>query len=422
MKAGDLLTYDFRQSSVPPPGRGDKLVKEIRCVQWNIERGYKLDKVIENLKDQDADIMCLQELDINCERSSKRNCAQELAQALKLKCVFFVEFEELHSPMRSLALQGGGVHGNAILSRFDFKAQILPHSHHPVDWNIDGERFNEPRRGARAILAADIQIPGLVSPIRCYSLHFEVFCGLVGRLRQFADVLDQVWKTCEKQPYQLVFGDLNTMAHGIARFSRHYCRDSMRWKSIGYSEASWWIKNVLSVTQYGDANPRLLNFVSSSTSMMLSENDAQRLVNPYLFDPFDPLFDMTLHSHRGWYQGKLDWTLLRGFEVLDAFMDNEDYSASDHKLLGVVVKPILEKEEQDDVGRVAYDILYMRDRVANRSILWFIVISGILLFAIQQLFVDDKSQPNDIYIHSHRSIYNNNTRKIDRSNNDNRER
>lgn len=29
------------------------------------------------------------------------------------------EFEELHSPLREPSSQGGGVHGNAILSKFD---------------------------------------------------------------------------------------------------------------------------------------------------------------------------------------------------------------------------------------------------------------------------------------------------------------
>ena len=33
--------------------------------------------------------------------------------------VFLCEFEELHSPLRDASSQGGGVHGNAILSKYD---------------------------------------------------------------------------------------------------------------------------------------------------------------------------------------------------------------------------------------------------------------------------------------------------------------
>lgn len=30
--------------------------REVRLVQWNIERGYKLEQIIEKLKEQDADV------------------------------------------------------------------------------------------------------------------------------------------------------------------------------------------------------------------------------------------------------------------------------------------------------------------------------------------------------------------------------
>ena len=42
--------------------------------------------------------------------------------------VFLCEFEELRSPLRDAASQGGGVHGNAILSRFDMSdARVIQH-------------------------------------------------------------------------------------------------------------------------------------------------------------------------------------------------------------------------------------------------------------------------------------------------------
>ncbi len=39
-------------------------------LQWNIERGYALEKIVDELKAIDADIIALQEVDIGCERSS----------------------------------------------------------------------------------------------------------------------------------------------------------------------------------------------------------------------------------------------------------------------------------------------------------------------------------------------------------------
>lgn len=41
----------------------------IRTSQWNIERGYKLAAVIDELRTCDADVIALQEVDIGCERS-----------------------------------------------------------------------------------------------------------------------------------------------------------------------------------------------------------------------------------------------------------------------------------------------------------------------------------------------------------------
>lgn len=47
--------------------------------------------------------------------------------------------------------------------------------------------------------------------------------------------------------HQAVLGDLNTMAHGIARMSPNYCCDAMRFWSLGRTEAHFWHHNVLSV-------------------------------------------------------------------------------------------------------------------------------------------------------------------------------
>ncbi len=39
--------------------------------------------------------------------------------------------------------------------------------------------------------------------------------------------------------HQAILADLNTMAHGVARLSRHYCCDAMRFRSLGRTEAEW---------------------------------------------------------------------------------------------------------------------------------------------------------------------------------------
>ena len=82
--------------------------RPLRIVQLNVERCYKLEGISQELRALDADIVALQEVDIGCERSGWCDGLSELGQALGLNCAFVAEFEELHSPLRVQATQGGG--------------------------------------------------------------------------------------------------------------------------------------------------------------------------------------------------------------------------------------------------------------------------------------------------------------------------
>ncbi|OMJ27297.1 hypothetical protein AYI69_g3273 [Smittium culicis] len=101
---GQIVYYDCRHPSLSNNTMLPEISSEkpLTAISWNIERGYKLDGIIEQLAKLDADIICL---------------------------------------------QGGGVHGNAILSKFNMVATSRQHNCQPVDWNNDGPRYNEPRVG-----------------------------------------------------------------------------------------------------------------------------------------------------------------------------------------------------------------------------------------------------------------------------------
>ena len=90
---GEVLHYDFREERTDPK-------KNIKFLQWNIERGYKLQEIIETLKNLDSDVIALQEIDIGCERSDHKDTGVEIAKALKMNYIFVCEFEEIHHPMR----------------------------------------------------------------------------------------------------------------------------------------------------------------------------------------------------------------------------------------------------------------------------------------------------------------------------------
>lgn len=118
---GDLLYYHFLDSNA----RSDSSIarenrKELRLLQWNIERGYQLPRIIQQLEMIDADIISLQvffvltnslnrKLTFTAKEVTsslinsfihKRDVGYEIAKALKLNYVYVSEFEEIHSPIR----------------------------------------------------------------------------------------------------------------------------------------------------------------------------------------------------------------------------------------------------------------------------------------------------------------------------------
>lgn len=120
--------------------------KELRVLCWNIERGYLLDAIISQIKSKNPDILLLQEVDNGNERTLNKDCAKEIAIGLGMKYyIYGVEFNEIHSPRRTPILQGGGTHGNAIISRFPIKQPkiiSLPIAH---DWSSS---YRQPRNGS----------------------------------------------------------------------------------------------------------------------------------------------------------------------------------------------------------------------------------------------------------------------------------
>jgi len=148
----DVVLSDFRPAAQPAPK------DMLRLVTWNIERGYQLPGIVDELRRLDADVIALQEVDIGCERSGFADCSQAIASALGLSCAFVAEFAELHSPLRSAATQGGGVHGQALLSRYALRdCRALVHSCQPVDWAAEGEARREPRLGCVIAALAGVQ-------------------------------------------------------------------------------------------------------------------------------------------------------------------------------------------------------------------------------------------------------------------------
>ncbi|ORX73665.1 hypothetical protein DL89DRAFT_263694 [Linderina pennispora] len=296
---GELLTYDYLV--IPAP--------------------LRLDKVVNILEHLDADIVCLQEIDIGNKRSGGGNHAQIIAERLKLNGTMVVEFQELESPARDEGQQGGGIHGNAIYSKYDMKLR-------PYNWDRDGAVLGEPRR-------AEVLVPRRPS-ILAYSAHFECFSGIIGRVGQLSDLMHDSQQHAGPLPHQLVFGDFNTFAHSLARLSPKYACDWYRWRTIGMTEPEWWLKNILSCQILRTA------------------------INPGWFDPFDICKDITISNHAGFMTAKADWAF--------HWMENRDFEASDHRCLVLEIE-YAQKDEMADHERFTRRIASELER-GRHSRLW----------------------------------------------------
>ncbi|HVQ12992.1 MAG TPA: hypothetical protein VMS40_05350, partial [Vicinamibacterales bacterium] len=69
--------------------------ERLKVITWNIERGQEYSSILAVLRDLDADILLLQEVDRFCRRSGNRDVARDLADALEMNWISGGEFQEI---------------------------------------------------------------------------------------------------------------------------------------------------------------------------------------------------------------------------------------------------------------------------------------------------------------------------------------
>lgn len=286
--------------------------RPLRVATFNVERGYFLEKVLKELVIADVDVLLLQELDIACKRTGEVDVVKELAMALNMGGVFITEFEELDDPVRGDRRAGGGVHGNAVLTRLPIRSNSSGFFRHSpqYDWETNGYSEGQPRGGGRVSLWIDIEVNKSI--VRCVTTHLENKCGILGRVRQFAEMLPTLFSVdgdSKSFDAMVIGGDLNTLNHGVVRFDFFsQPGDRLRFSTIGLSEAEWWSRNVF---QTADGR-NLYNEIDELSDLKEGLTLAQRLR-----DPFDKTTGYTMDSQTNWtlwarsflYNGKLDWIL-----------------------------------------------------------------------------------------------------------------
>ena len=178
-----------------------------RIVSWNIERGLQLPKILDFLGSLDADLLLLQEVDLNACRTRYRDIASEVAHFLNLNYVFGMEFQELGEGTAARP----AFHGMATLSRWPLsKARVIRFRDQSAFWKphwyVPDLPVFQRRLGGRIALVTDAAIYG--RRVVTYNLHLESRGTDELRLRQLNEVLADCRKHVDR-PRLIIAGDFN---------------------------------------------------------------------------------------------------------------------------------------------------------------------------------------------------------------------
>jgi endonuclease/exonuclease/phosphatase family metal-dependent hydrolase len=144
----------------------------IRVVDWNINRGSRLSGIIDFLSSTKADLILLQEVDLNARRTRHLNIAREISQKLEMNYVFGREFQELTQGPRTTP----AYHGQATLSPWPLsQSRILRFRRQSGFWRPRWflpkiPPFQE-RVGGRMALVSNVTVAGRA--LVAYNLHLE---------------------------------------------------------------------------------------------------------------------------------------------------------------------------------------------------------------------------------------------------------
>jgi len=176
-------------------------------VNWNIDRGLQLEKIIAFLEAQRADILVLQEADLYARRTGFRNIAEEIAKRLRMNYAFGYEFEELAQGRPGAPAYHGQTTlsswplGNSRVLRFRQQSNFWK-----PKWFLPRTEPFQPRRGGRIALITEVEVSG--RRLMIYNLHLESRADDRLRMMQLSETVEDARKYLDRDPV-VVAGDLN---------------------------------------------------------------------------------------------------------------------------------------------------------------------------------------------------------------------
>ena len=166
---------------------------------WNIWSGENWPQVAQFIQDHRIDIVGLQEVDNNLERTGRIDVARKIADTLSYHFAYSASIEN-----QTTGKTAGGEFGNAVISRFPITASNRHFLSSPTEWQ--GTSETEPR----TLLETTIEVAG--KKLRFLTLH-------LGYAREFATTpikIRQITKVTKiladkKDTPTILLGDFNSL-------------------------------------------------------------------------------------------------------------------------------------------------------------------------------------------------------------------
>jgi len=179
-----------------------------------------------------------------------------------MRGLFATEFFEIDSPLRPGHLAGGGVTGNALLTRFEptsvFKFDLpgcvdwRPDSDHSdLGWLVRQRLRQEPREGERSGICAELVLNG--KKLSVASIHLEDKAGgIEGRWGQYLAAAEILRDQQPSADVRVIAGDFNTFDCRLARLISSDDDSRALDKPRDLPEAAWWKDWLLPPTGFAD--------------------------------------------------------------------------------------------------------------------------------------------------------------------------
>jgi endonuclease/exonuclease/phosphatase family metal-dependent hydrolase len=180
---------------------------DLRIVNWNIDRGLRLREIIDFLASERADLLILQEVDLNARRTNFLNVAEEIARKLQMNYVFGREFQELTQGRPT----SPAYHGQATLSRWSLRNPRVIRFRRQSDfwrprWYLPHMSLFQERLGGRIALVTEVEAQR--RRLSVFNLHLESRGDEDLRLAQLEEAIEDAGTPAAALP-TLLAGDLN---------------------------------------------------------------------------------------------------------------------------------------------------------------------------------------------------------------------